>query len=116
MTAGPPGAKGQRCNARAALRCASRAERELGATRCETLRTTIEDIRAFGAPAGDEALIEKLLTAQEEGTERVAQDPLSIFEEDEPSEADRLAADYGLDSCGDTDCSIRSPPHSDVHP
>ena len=66
-------------------------------------RTTIEDIRALGAPAGDEALIEELLTAQDEGTDRVAEDPLSIFEEDEPSKADRLAADYGLDSCGDTD-------------
>ena len=63
-------------------------------------RTTIEDIRALGAPAGDEAQVEELLTAQEEGTDRVAEDPLSIFEEDEPSDADRLAADYGLDSCG----------------
>jgi hypothetical protein len=66
-------------------------------------RRTIEDIRALGAPAGDEQVIEELLAAQEEGTDRVEQDPLSIFEDDEPSEADRLAAEYGLTSCGDTD-------------
>src|SRR5918994_4759288 len=66
-------------------------------------RRTIEEIRALGAPAGDEDLIEELLAAQEDGTDRVEQDPLSIFEEDEPSEADRLAAEYGLTSCGDTD-------------
>jgi hypothetical protein len=66
-------------------------------------RTTIDEIRALGAPAGDEAQIEELLAAAEEGADRVEQDPLSIFEQDEPSEADRLAADYGLDSCGDTD-------------
>jgi len=66
-------------------------------------RRTIEDIRALGAPEGDEAVVEELLAAQEEGTDRVEQDPLSIFEEDEPSEADRLAAEYGLTSCGDTD-------------
>lgn len=66
-------------------------------------RRTIADIRALGAPAGDEQVIEELLAAQEEGTDRVEQDPLSIFEEDEPSQADRLAAQYGLTSCGDTD-------------
>jgi hypothetical protein len=66
-------------------------------------RRTIEEIRALGAPAGDEAVVERLLTAQEQGTDRVERDPLSIFEDDEPSEADRLAAEYGLDSCGDTD-------------
>lgn len=66
-------------------------------------RRTITEIRALGAPAGDEEVVEELLSAQEQGTDRVEQDPLSIFEEDEPSEADRLAADYGLTACGDTD-------------
>jgi hypothetical protein len=66
-------------------------------------RRTIDDIRALGAPAGDEEVVEQLLTAQEQGTDRVERDPLSIFEDDEPSDADRLAAEYGLDSCGDAD-------------
>jgi hypothetical protein len=63
-------------------------------------RQTVEDIRALGAPAGDEEQVEAILASAEEGTGRLEQDPLSVFEDDEPSETDRLAAAYGITACG----------------
>jgi hypothetical protein len=64
----------------------------------------VEEIRALGAPEGDEEQIDELLAAVEDGLEgtQEAVDAGTVGEGPDPfAEADRLSADYGLTDCGD---------------
>jgi hypothetical protein len=64
-------------------------ERELG------------EIRALGAPGGDEAQIKAILAAREEGLEKVEEHPLEVANtEDEFLKSYKLATEYGLKVCG----------------
>lgn len=61
----------------------------------------VEDIRALGAPKGDEQEVEAILVAREEGIEeaeaqpkRAVQGNMAGFEK-----ADKLAKEYGFGSC-----------------
>jgi hypothetical protein len=63
----------------------------------------IEDIRALGAPSGEEQEVEELLTAVEAGVEKGKQDPVAFIEEeggDPLNKADKMAREYGLKVCG----------------
>jgi hypothetical protein len=62
----------------------------------------IDDIRALGAPAGDEDQVNAILGAAQQGVDAAKQDP-SILEGSQASDpfaqADKLAKDYGLTDC-----------------
>jgi hypothetical protein len=60
-----------------------------------------EEIRALGAPQGDQGEVEAILTAVEEGREKSEEDPkaAALGGSKAFKKADALAAKYGLDSC-----------------
>jgi hypothetical protein len=63
----------------------------------------VEDIRALGAPSGEEQKVEELLAAVEAGVEKGKQDPVAFIEEegDNPlNKANKMAREYGLKVCG----------------
>jgi hypothetical protein len=63
-------------------------------------RAELAEIRELAPPAGDEADVDAILDAAEGAVEALADDP-SLFERGSPfSEANRLAADYGFEACG----------------
>ena len=59
-------------------------------------------IRALGAPAGDEATVERILRATERGIAQIEADPEGAIEGPPPGlrEAGRLARRYGSQECG----------------
>lgn len=61
-----------------------------------------EEIRALGAPAGDEDQVAAILDSLDEGIEEAEADPESLFEEktDPFGEANQRAKAYGLKVCG----------------
>ena len=63
----------------------------------------LEEIRALGAPQGDEQQVDKILSSAEKALEEARQDPTVLFVEDAGPfvEANKLATAYGLDKCGD---------------
>ena len=65
------------------------------------LQSQIEEIRALGAPAGDEAKVEAYLASVERGIEAVeASKPTDIFALQETLDlVNRPAAAYGLEKC-----------------
>ena len=70
------------------------------------LKRQAEEIRALGAPAGDEDQITELVDAVDEGIENVeAADPQKALESASPmfAEADKLAVAYGLKVCGNSE-------------
>lgn len=60
-----------------------------------------EEIEALGAPEGDEEQVEAILTALEDGSAEIADDPSIAFEGDALKEANDLAKDYGFKVCGE---------------
>jgi hypothetical protein len=67
------------------------------------IRREIDDIRALGAPSGEEAEVEAVLAAAEKGLEKGEEDPGAMIEEGEGpfKEANKLAREYGLVKCGE---------------
>jgi hypothetical protein len=66
------------------------------------IKKEIAEIRALGAPAGDEDHIEAMLEANEEGIETAEELPQKVLERTEIAfgVASRLAKEYGLLTCG----------------
>jgi hypothetical protein len=66
------------------------------------LEKEIKEIRALGAPSGDEERIEGFLTALEEGIEVAENDPKAVTHSSEAifGVGSRLAKEYGLEVCG----------------
>ena len=64
------------------------------------LERQADELRALGAPAGDEDKVEKILTSLEEKTGEIKKDPLSYFEGNSLEEPSQLEAAYGLNACG----------------
>jgi type IV pilus biogenesis protein CpaD/CtpE len=66
------------------------------------LEAEVRAIRALGAPAGDEAAVERILSATERGITQIEADPEAVIEGPPPGlrEAGRLARRYGSDQCG----------------
>jgi hypothetical protein len=66
------------------------------------LEREIDEIRALGAPSGDEKRIEEIFAAWEEGIEVAENDPAAVKHSSEAifGVASRLAKEYGLEVCG----------------
>jgi len=59
-----------------------------------------EQIDSLGAPAGDEAKVEAVVSAMEEAAAKIDANPQSAFAGDATfSEANKAAESYGLDAC-----------------
>lgn len=67
------------------------------------IRREIDDIRALGAPSGEEGEVEAVLAAAEKGLEKGEENPGAMIEEGEGpfKEANALAREYGLVKCGE---------------
>jgi hypothetical protein len=62
----------------------------------------IEEIDALGAPEGDEAKIEAMVDAVEEGVEEIEAEPTKLIEGKNPlAKGSKLAKEYGLKTCGE---------------
>ncbi|MGH2976238.1 MAG: hypothetical protein ACRDLL_15445 [Solirubrobacterales bacterium] len=87
-----------------ALRHPSRADYEglIGGVLVPNLEKEIEEIRALGAPSGDEDRIEEILTAFEEGIETAESNRKAVTNSSEAifGIGSRLAKEYGLEVCG----------------
>lgn len=67
-----------------------------------SVQKQIEEIDALGAPEGDEAKIEAMVGAVEEGVEEIEADPTSLIEGKNPlGKGSKLAKEYGLKTCGE---------------
>jgi type IV pilus biogenesis protein CpaD/CtpE len=66
------------------------------------LEAEVRAIRALGAPAGDEAEVERILRATERGIAQIQADPEGAIAGPPPGlrEAGRLARRYGSQECG----------------
>ena len=67
------------------------------------LEAEVRAIRALGAPAGDEAQVEAIVAATEEGIEQMRADPVAVIDRGPPAafrRAGRLARAYGSQECG----------------
>jgi hypothetical protein len=62
----------------------------------------VEEIRALGAPSGEEDEVNAILDAVEEGIEKGEEDPGSLVTENPAAfaKANKLAGEYGLKVCG----------------
>ena len=66
------------------------------------IQSTIDRIKALGAPAGDEDTVNAYLAALQAGLDKLKQNPEQLAEGGSApafEQADKLAADYGLDDC-----------------
>lgn len=82
----------------------SKAEYEalVGKVLVPNVKREVKEIRAFGAPSGDEDRVDDFLEALEEGIEVAERNPKAVVSSSEvifgiPS---RLASEYGLEVCG----------------
>jgi hypothetical protein len=66
------------------------------------LEVEVRAIRSLGAPSGDEAQVEAILAATEEGIAQVETDPVAVLDGPPPAlrRAGRLARAYGSRECG----------------
>ena len=66
------------------------------------VKREIKEIRAFGAPEGDEDRVEAILEALEEGVETAEDDPKAAVSSSEAifGISSRLGKEYGLEVCG----------------
>lgn len=67
------------------------------------ITTQVEELRALGAPEGDEGEVDEILTGAEEAIEEGEEDPASLLG-NEPggfTEVNKLAREYGLTVCGE---------------
>lgn len=68
-----------------------------------TITRQVEEIRALGAPAGDEEKVEAILSAVEDAIRQGESDPAAIYGANGGAfaKANRLSADYGLVDCSE---------------
>ena len=65
------------------------------------LRRQAEEIRALGAPGGEEGKVEKLVDALEKGSEELEEEPGKLLQGTNPvQQASALAKEYGFKNCG----------------
>jgi hypothetical protein len=69
------------------------------------IQRQVNELRALGAPAGEEQQVEETLEAIEEGLEEVKQDPTSAFKSEKEipafAKATKLSEGLGLETCGE---------------
>jgi hypothetical protein len=63
----------------------------------------VEELRALGAPAGDEGKVDAILSAAEEAIEKGERDPAAIYGADGGAfaKANQLSSAYGLEKCSE---------------
>jgi hypothetical protein len=79
------------------------AEEELvGKVLVPSVKREVKELRALGAPSGDEARVDAIVEALEEGVETAESDPKAVTNSSEVvfGIASRLAKEYGLEACG----------------
>jgi hypothetical protein len=60
----------------------------------------VDQIHALGAPEGQEAQVDAILSAAQKGIDELKKDPTAIQGNNDPfAEANKLAKDYGLTAC-----------------
>jgi hypothetical protein len=61
----------------------------------------VEDVKALGAPSGEEEQVEEIIEAAEEAVEGGEEDPISLFAEGQGpfAKVNKLAREYGLTAC-----------------
>jgi hypothetical protein len=66
------------------------------------VRKQVEEIADLSAPSGDEAAIEAMVAAVEDGADELEADPKQLIEGKNPlSKGSKLAKDYGFKECGE---------------
>lgn len=65
------------------------------------LNGQIEDIRALGAPEGDEEQVDEILTSLEGAADEIEEDPSVVFDGEVLKEPSKLAEAYGFEVCGE---------------
>jgi hypothetical protein len=62
----------------------------------------VKELRALGAPEGDEERVDAMVTALEEGVETAERDPQAVTKSSDAifGIASRIAGEYGLTTCG----------------
>jgi maltose-binding protein MalE len=67
-----------------------------------SIETQSEELRALGAPSGEEGEISAMLDALDEGVEEAEEDPEALLasESDPFGPANKMASEYGLKVCG----------------
>jgi hypothetical protein len=65
------------------------------------LNGQVEDIRALGAPEGDEEQVEEILDSLEGAADEIEDDPSVVFEGEVLQEPSKLAKSYGFEVCGE---------------
>jgi hypothetical protein len=67
-----------------------------------SVQKQVDQIRALGAPAGDEAKVKAILDAAQQGVDKGKQDPLVLMKQNAGpfKKANALARAYGLKVCG----------------
>jgi hypothetical protein len=82
----------------------TRAQKEevIAAVVAPSVRKQGEEIAELGAPSGDEAEIEAIVAAVEEGADELEEDPGLLIDNKNPlAKSSKLAASYGLKVCGE---------------
>ena len=68
-----------------------------------SVQKQVDDIRALGAPAGDEAQVKAITDAAQQGIDAMKKDPSTVTQSDKTgpfAQANKLANAYGLTVCG----------------
>ncbi|HEU4463221.1 MAG TPA: hypothetical protein VFR75_11575 [Solirubrobacterales bacterium] len=76
---------------------------ELAKLALPTINRQLEELRALGAPAGDEQEVDAIFAAAEEALAEGEQEPIAIYGANGGAfeKANQLATAYGLDKCGE---------------
>lgn len=75
-------------------------EEAVAAVLVPSLEKQAEDLEALGAPAGDEEKVDGIVSALEDATGEIDDDPSLVFEEKTLEEPKTLAKAYGFKVCG----------------
>jgi hypothetical protein len=67
-----------------------------------SVQKQVDQIKALGAPKGDEAQVNAITAAAQDGIDKGKQDPLALTSDkaDPFKKANKLAREYGLKACG----------------
>jgi len=76
-------------------------EEAIGEVLVPALDRQVEEIKALGAPEGDEEQVEAITAALEDASADVADDPSQAFEGEPLEKASKLAKEYGFEVCGE---------------
>jgi len=76
-------------------------EEAIGEVLVPALDRQADEIKALGAPEGDEKKVEEIVVALEGASAEVADDPSKAFEGEPLKEASELADAYGFKVCGE---------------